>query len=118
MTSISDIKSKVQGLDPNVKARNIKGIAAKTKSIYEAIAVINKRAEEIAVDLKNELHNKLDEFASSSDTIEEVLENKEQIEISKFYERLPNPSIIALEEFLRDNLEYDYKEQAEEPSEV
>ena len=114
----TDIKSKVQGLDPNVKARDIKSISAQTANIYESITVITKRAEQISIEIKNELHGKLDEFASTSETIEEILENKEQIEISKFYERLPNPSIIALEEFLRDNLEYDYKEQAEEPSEV
>lgn len=117
MTLISDIKSKVQGLDPNVKARNIKEISGKTRSIYESIAVINKRAEEIAVDLKTELHNKLDEFASSSDTIEEIIENKEQIEISKFYERLPNPAIIAVEEFNRGNIKYDYKENSEASTE-
>ncbi len=108
MSNISDIKSKVQGLDPNVKARNIKQIAGKTTSIYESIAVINKRAEGIAVELKAELHSKLDEFATTSDTIEEILENKEQIEISKFYERLPNPAIIAVEEFIKGNIDYDY----------
>jgi DNA-directed RNA polymerase subunit K/omega len=107
----SDIKSKVQGLDPNIKARDIKAISAQTTSIYESIAVITNRAEQIAIEMKNELHGKLDEFASSSETIEEILENKEQIEISKFYERLPNPAIIATEEFLRDNLTFEYKEQ-------
>ncbi|HRO09129.1 MAG TPA: DNA-directed RNA polymerase subunit omega [Saprospiraceae bacterium] len=111
MTTITDIKSKVQGLDSSVKARNIKEISKKTSSIYESIAVINKRAEEIAVELKTELHNKLNEFATSSETIEEILENKEQIEISKFYERLPSPSIIATEEFIRGNLNYEYKEE-------
>jgi hypothetical protein len=108
----TDIKSKVQGLDPNVKARDIKNVSARTSSIYESIAVITKRAEAIAVELKNELHSKLDEFATTSETIEEILENKEQIEISKFYERLPNPAIIATEEFLENTLEYDYKEVA------
>jgi DNA-directed RNA polymerase subunit K/omega len=97
----TDIKSKVQGLDPNIKPRDIKGLAAQTSSIYESIAVITKRAEQISIEMKNELHSKLDEFASTSETIEEILENKEQIEISKFYERLPNPAIIATEEFLR-----------------
>ncbi|MCZ2100067.1 MAG: DNA-directed RNA polymerase subunit omega [Chitinophagales bacterium] len=114
MTNITDIKSKVQGLDPSVKARNIKKIASQTSSIYESIAVINKRAEEISVELKAELHGKLDEFATTSDSIEEILENKEQIEISKFYERLPNPAIIAAEEFVRDNLKFHYVTPEEE----
>jgi DNA-directed RNA polymerase subunit K/omega len=106
----TDIKSKVQGLDPNVKARDIKSVSEKTSSIYESIAVITHRAEQIAVDLKNELHGKLDEFATTSETIEEILENKEQIEISKFYERLPNPVIIATEEFLKNDLTFEYVE--------
>jgi DNA-directed RNA polymerase subunit K/omega len=113
----SDIKSKVQGLDPNIKARDIKSISAQTSNIYESIVVITRRAEQISVEIKNELHGKLDEFASTSETIEEVLENKEQIEISKFYERLPNPAIIATEEFLNNELEFEYrpqKHQAEE----
>jgi DNA-directed RNA polymerase subunit K/omega len=103
-----DIKSKVQGLDPNVKARDIKSISAQTTTIYESIAVITKRAEEIAIELKNELHGKLEEFASTSETIEEIMENKEQIEISKFYERLPNPAIIATEEFINNQLTFEY----------
>jgi DNA-directed RNA polymerase subunit K/omega len=106
----SDIKSKVQGLDPNIKARDIKTLAAQTHSIYETITVITRRAEEIAVEIKEELHGKLAEFATSSETIEEILENKEQIEISKFYERLPNPSIIATEEFVTNKLTYEYME--------
>lgn len=108
---MSDIKNKVQGLDPNVRARNITDIVTKTGNVYEALNVITKRARQLAVDLKYELHNKLEEFAISSDTIEEVSENKEQIEISKFYERLPNPVIIATEEFLSDELYYRYNER-------
>mgnify|MGYP000858097857 FL=1 len=106
----TDIKSKVQNLDPNIKARDIKGLCSETNNIYETISVIANRAEQIAAELKDELHNKLDEFASTSETIEEILENKEQIEISKFYERLPNPSIIATEEFVKGNLEHEYTE--------
>ncbi len=105
----TDIKSKVQGLDPNVKARDVKSISAQTSSIYESISVITRRAEEIAIELKNELHGKLEEFASTSETIEEIMENKEQIEISKFYERLPNPVIIATEEFLNNQLKFEYQ---------
>lgn len=108
---MSDIKSKVQGLDPNVKARDIKGMVKNTGSIYEALSIINARSEQIARELKQELHSKLDEFASTSEVIEEILENKEQIEISKFYERLPNPAIIATEEFLNGLLVSEYVEK-------
>ena len=108
---MSDIKNKVQGLDPNVRARDIHGLVQSTDNVYEVLNVITKRARQLAIDLKYELHNKLEEFAVSSDTIEEVSENKEQIEISKFYERLPNPVIIATEEFLNDELFYRYNDR-------
>jgi DNA-directed RNA polymerase subunit K/omega len=107
---MTDIKSKVQGLDPNIKARDIKTLAKATGNIYESLTMITKRAEQISIELKNELHNKLEEFASTSETIEEILENKEQIEISKFYERLPNPVMIATEEFIAGKLEFEYQE--------
>ena len=108
---MSDIKTKVQGLDPNIRARDIIALSKKTGNIYEALAIISKRAKLLSVDLKHELHNKLEEFAVSSDTIEEIHENKEQIEISKFYERLPNPVIIAAEEFTNDELYYRYNDE-------
>lgn len=69
-----------------------------TGNIYETIAIVSKRSDQIAVDLKKELNQKLEEFASYSDNLEEVFENREQIEISKFYERLPKPTLIALDE--------------------
>lgn len=103
---MSDIKSKVQSIDPNVAARDIKSIAGTTGNIYEVLNVISKRAANLSQDLKIELHSKLDEFATTTDAIEEVHENKEQIEISKFYERLPNPSIIAYTEYMNGELEY------------
>lgn len=114
---MSDIKSKVQSIDPNIKARDVKGIAGKSENIYEALSVISRRANQIAGDLKHELHGKLQEFAVTSETIEEVHENKEQIEISKFYERLPNPAIIAYTEFMNDGLEFRYKDKEEKQDE-
>ncbi|MEM6377211.1 MAG: DNA-directed RNA polymerase subunit omega [Bacteroidota bacterium] len=108
---MSDIKTKVQGLDANVQARDMQGLAAQTGNVYESIAVIAKRSRQLSIELKKELHQKLEEFASTSDTIEEISENKEQIEISKFYERLPNPAIIATEEFLKDELYYRFNEK-------
>jgi DNA-directed RNA polymerase subunit K/omega len=82
-----------------------------TENIYETLAIISKRARQLAVDLKHELNQKLEEFAVPTETIEEVVENKEQIEISKFYERLPNPVIIATQEFIDDELYHRYNEK-------
>ncbi len=101
---MSDIKSRVQSIDANAKARDIGALVDGTGNIYQALAIIKKRARQLNVDLKQELSSKLEEFATTSDTIEEIHENKEQIEISKFYERLPNPAIIATEEYLSDDL--------------
>jgi DNA-directed RNA polymerase subunit K/omega len=102
---MTDIKTRVQAIDPNVRARDMKLFAERTGSVYEAIAVIAKRSNQLNVDIKQELHQKLEEFAVTNETIEEIHENKEQIEISKFYERLPNAAIIATEEYLDDKLE-------------
>jgi DNA-directed RNA polymerase subunit K/omega len=71
-----------------------------TGSIYETVRIIAKRSNSIGQDMKHELNRKLEEFAYYTDNLEEVFENREQIEISKFYERLPKPSLIALQEFL------------------
>jgi DNA-directed RNA polymerase subunit K/omega len=105
---MSDIKSKVQSLDPNVTARNIDSIVNPTGNIYESLSIITKRARQLSVDLKQELNQKLQEFSSNTDAIEEIQENKEQIEISKFYERLPNPAIIAMDEFLKGEIHHRY----------
>ncbi len=75
-------------------------IEASTQNIYEAISIIAKRATQVNSDLKKELVDKLEEFATYNDSLEEVFENKEQIEVSKFYERLPKPTAIAVEEWL------------------
>ncbi len=108
---MSDIKTQVQGLDPNVRARDVDELVKDTHNIYESLAIVAKRARQLAVDLKHELNQKLEEFAVQTDTIEEVTENKEQIEISKFYERLPNPVIIAAEEFTQGELYWRYNEK-------
>ncbi|TDQ27798.1 DNA-directed RNA polymerase subunit omega [Tenacibaculum caenipelagi] len=85
---------------------NREAIEAPTDNIYEAISIIAKRATQINSDLKKELVDKLDEFATYNDSLEEVFENKEQIEVSKFYERLPKPHAIAVEEWLNDKVYY------------
>lgn len=84
--------------------RDLRELDEKTDNLYEAIVVISKRANQISVDLKEELNGKLAEFATTNDNLEEVFENREQIEISKHYERLPKPSLVAIDEFLNDRV--------------
>ncbi len=86
--------------------RDLSELDAKTGSIYESVMIIAKRANQISVEMKDELSRKLEEFAYYTDNLEEVFENREQIEISKFYERLPKPSLLALEEFQEDQIYY------------
>ncbi|MEY4111183.1 MAG: hypothetical protein RLZZ46_1539 [Bacteroidota bacterium] len=88
----------------NLETKDVSKIKAKTGNVYESITVISKRANQINVMLREELHNKLEEFASHTDSLEEIHENKEQIEISKAYERMPNPSLLATQEFLDDKV--------------
>lgn len=85
-----------------------KKLQKNNKNIYEVITVIGKRANKINYLLKIELENKLKEFIIPTDTLEDVFENKEQIEISKAFERLPKPTSIAIEEFINDKIEYKY----------
>ncbi|MDG2449102.1 MAG: DNA-directed RNA polymerase subunit omega [Saprospiraceae bacterium] len=114
---MADIKNQVQDINPNLSAVDIANLASDTGNIYEALAVISKRARQLNREIKTELQSKLEEFAIETDTIEEVQENKEQIEISKFYERLPNPTRIALDEYLTGKLSIevieDYQEERE-----
>jgi len=81
-----------------------------TQNIYKAIAIMAKRASQVNEDLKSELVDKLEEFATFNDSLEEVFENKEQIEVSRFYERLPKPTAIAVEEWL-ENRTYHRKQE-------
>jgi DNA-directed RNA polymerase subunit K/omega len=79
--------------------RNLEMLTKDTGNIYETVIIVSRRANQISVEMKQELNKKLEEFASYSDNLEEVFENREQIEISKFYERLPKPTLIALQEW-------------------
>lgn len=81
-------------------------IDAPTNNIYEAISVISKRATQINSEIKKELLEKLDEFATYNDSLDEIFENKEQIEVSKFYEKLPKPHALAVQEWLEDKVYY------------
>ena len=75
-----------------------------TGNIYETVVILTKRANQIASEMKEELNKKIEEFATNNDSLEEVFENREQIEIAKFYERLPKPTLIAIHEFLNDEI--------------
>lgn len=90
--------------------RNIVTIAHQTGNIYEAIVICSKMANQINSELRKELYEKLEEFATYNDNLEEVHENREQIEVSRYYEKLPKPSLIALEEFLNDRIYHSYPE--------
>lgn len=89
-----------------VETKSLIEIKAKTGNLYESIAIVAKRANQINIALKEELHNKLEEFASHTDSLEEIHENKEQIEISKAYEKMPNPAILATQEFMENKIYY------------
>ncbi len=84
----------------NTVTRDIMNLCDQTGNIYESVAIIGKRANQISVDIKNELSKKLQEFASNTDNLDEVFENREQIEISRFYEKMPKPTLIATQEFV------------------
>lgn len=95
------------------KTYNRNKIDEPTGNIYEAISVIAKRSEQINTDIRRELIDKLEEFATFNDSLEEIFENKEQIEVSKFYERLPKPHALAIQEWLDGKI---YHRNTEEPT--
>lgn len=98
----------------SIITRDIDKLADKTGNIYLSVAVISKRARQLSSQLKEELSGKLAEFASTVDNLEEVFENREQIEISKFYERMPKPSTVATEEFIDGEIRYRVPEEEQE----
>jgi DNA-directed RNA polymerase subunit K/omega len=104
---MSKLRRQLSANTPNiVETKNLVDIKAKTGNLYESIAIVAKRANQINIALKEELHNKLEEFASHTDSLEEIHENKEQIEISKAYEKMPNPAILATQEFMENKIYY------------
>ena len=94
------------GIANNVETKSLDDLRKKTGNLYESISVISRRANQISVTMKEELHRKLDEFTVHGDNLEEIHENKEQIEISKAYEKMPNPAILATQEFLEEKIYY------------
>ena len=92
--------------ETNTITRDLRTFEAKTGNLYESVVVVAKRANQINQEVKEELTNKLAEFASHTDNLEEIFENREQIEVSKYYERLPKPHAIAIQEFMDDKIYY------------
>jgi DNA-directed RNA polymerase subunit K/omega len=88
------------------ETKNLTDLKNKTGNLYESIAIIAKRANQINITMKEQLHSKLEEFATHTDSLEEIHENKEQIEISKAYERMPNAALLATQEFMEDKIYY------------
>lgn len=101
--------------NPSIITRDTDKIALQTGNLYESVSIISKRARQIAAKNKEELSNKLSEFVSAVDNLEEVFENREQIEISKFYERMPKPTSVATDEFLEGKIYFRYPEEETQP---
>ena len=98
----------------NTLTRDLCDLARPTGNIYETVVILSKRANQIAIDEKKELMRKLEDFKNDRDTMEEVFENREQIEISKYYERQPKPSLVAIEEFKEGEIFYRMAKHEEE----
>ena len=103
-------------ISSSIVTRNMAEFANETGNVYESVAIISKRANQISVKIKEELNSKLAEFATTVDNLEEVFENREQIEISKYYERLPKATNLAIEEFLEGKVMYRMPDAEEETS--
>ncbi len=110
---MSELKKLAQTINTSTEPRDLQQLVQPTGNIYESLSIISNRSRQISSQLKRELTEKLGEFASQVENLEEVMENKEQIEISRFYERLPNPSLIASYEFLNDRLHFHHSENEE-----
>jgi DNA-directed RNA polymerase subunit K/omega len=111
MNKSINLKGKFATASSSLITRDMSKLVEQTGNLYEAVAVISKRANQIAVMMKEELNTKLADFASTVDNLEEVHENREQIEISKYYERMPKATSIATDEYLDGKLKYRYKDK-------
>ncbi|MDR9457903.1 MAG: DNA-directed RNA polymerase subunit omega [Salegentibacter sp.] len=107
-----DIKKSDAPVNTTTIDKNL--VDAPTNNIYEAISVVAKRANQINAEIKKELLEKLDEFATYNDSLDEIFENKEQIEVSKYYEKLPKPHSLAIQEWLDDKIYYRNTKDSEE----
>ncbi|MFO7874267.1 MAG: DNA-directed RNA polymerase subunit omega [Bacteroidales bacterium] len=97
--------------ESTTETRDLRKFDKETGNIYKSVVIISKRAKQVSQEMKDELNTKLEDFASSTDNLEEVFENREQIEIAKYYEQLPKPSLIAINEFLNGEVYYRQPEE-------
>lgn len=97
--------------NPSIITRDLNKLAKDTGNVYESVAIISKRARQISAQIKEELTSKLAEFATTVDNLEEIFENREQIEISKFYERMPKSTNVAVDEFLNGELTFRFPDE-------
>jgi DNA-directed RNA polymerase subunit K/omega len=104
---------KEQKVSPNAEARNLKDLESQSGNIYLSSVIIAKRANQIAQQMKEELSTKLSEFASDHDNLEEVHENREQIEISAMYEKMPKPTLVATQEFVNGKVYFRLPDETE-----
>ena len=109
-------KIKMTQINPLIETQNLEEMASRSGNVYEAIYTISRRANQIAREIKEELQSKLEDFASHTDNLEEIHENREQIEISKFYEKLPHATILATTEY--KNFELTVRNTDEETAEA
>ncbi|MEI6883356.1 MAG: DNA-directed RNA polymerase subunit omega [Bacteroidota bacterium] len=102
--------------DVNAVTRNIEDFTNGTGNVYETVSILSKRANQVGLEMKEELNQKISEFASTTDNLEEVFENREQIEIAKYYEHLPKPTLIAVHEYLNSEVYFrnPHKERPDE----
>jgi len=98
-------------ISPLAGTRNLRDFDKDTGNIYETVVILSKRSNQIANDLKDEFQDKVHDFANSSDSMDEIFENKEQIELARYYEQLPKPSIMAVHEFEKDMIFYKIPEK-------
>src|SRR5690554_4833581 len=99
--------------DQEAITRNLSDFDKETENIYESVVILSKRADQIGLDLRNELLTKIEDFQTPTDSLEEVFENREQIELARFYEQLPKPTLLAIYEFLNDKINYRYPDEEE-----
>jgi len=102
--------------DQNAVTRNIEDFTKGTNNVYETVTILSKRANQIGLEMKEELNQKISEFATTTDNLEEIFENREQIEIAKYYEHLPKPTLISIHEYLNSEIYFrnPHKEKAED----
>ncbi|MDR2936056.1 MAG: DNA-directed RNA polymerase subunit omega [Rikenellaceae bacterium] len=105
------MEAKKNAVPTNTVTRNLTDLDAQTGNIYESVSVISRRANQVSNEVKQELSKKLSEFSTVNDSLEETFENREQIEISKYYERMPKPTLVATEEFLEGGIYFRRKDE-------